>query len=80
LLPPDNIQIYGRRPRYNLHTEILPALGVNPSGLYGDTDDLLAGVSSGWGEGPEDGADVVILGTCEIESESGRPFEARPPI
>lgn len=67
VLPANNTQVYGRQPRYNLHTDILPALGVNPSGVYADTDDLLHGVTSGWGGGANGGATHVILGTCEIE-------------
>lgn len=67
ILPPSNIQVYGRQPRYRIHKDVFPPLGINPSGIYRDSEDFLSGVSSGWGDDVDGGADMVVLGTCEIE-------------
>lgn len=67
LLPSDNVQVYSSRPNYGLDTDILPQLGINPLGIYRDREGFLEGVSTGWGNGADGGADAVILGTCEVE-------------
>jgi hypothetical protein len=62
---PSSLQIYSPGLRYGLDTQVIELLGIFNSSDYRSPDDLLAGVESGWEQGR--GADLVILGTCEIE-------------
>ena len=66
LLPASAVRVYSRGLRYGLGTQVLSELGIysSPTSIYYETDEALADIDAVW-EGQ--GADVVVLGTCEIE-------------
>lgn len=68
MLSSNSIKVATRGLRYGLDTTILPRLGVYLDGVYHDSDNLVDLVEGGWkDEGELGGADVVVLGTCELE-------------
>ncbi|KAL7414568.1 hypothetical protein BDY24DRAFT_440530 [Mrakia frigida] len=59
------VRVYTRGLRYGLGTQVLSELGIYSAPYYG-SDQALEDIDAGW-EGK--GADVVVLGTCEIDME-----------
>lgn len=66
LLPAEAVRVYSRGLRYGLGTQVLSELGIyaSPTSVYYETEEAFVDVDAAW-EGK--GADVVVLGTCEIE-------------
>lgn len=66
LLGPHAVRIYSRGLRFGLGTQVLSQLGIYSSkdSIYWPSEDLVKDVDAGW-DGT--GADMVVLGTCEID-------------